>query len=803
MKLTKTTIATIALLLILSITVFVTITPSVNAEDVGTEAYLAVSPNPVGVNQWIYVTIWLMPLPPTNQDVFHELEVTITKPDGTTETKVMNTYTHGGNFFAFTPTEIGTYKFQMSYPGEHFDSRGLTYTSSTTPVTELVVQQAPVEHLPEVPPPTDYWTRPINPENREWWKISGNWLQRGYNATYMPSWPAAAVYNPYSQAVRSAHVMWTKEADLGGLVGGDFGTFAYYGGQSYEWKLTPPIIINGRLYYNAYKHDIYGAGFGLGGFVCVDLRTGEELWRNTEARIDVGQIYNYDSGNQHGALAYLGRFNGPNWEVYHAFTGELILTFEEAMSGGTIVYDDIGTMYAYFLDGQNDNLVMWNSTKAFDENGMILSPGTGVGLWRPQGGTYDWRKGIEMSVTLPHWDITIGGTTYYPAIRAISGDVIMATAGTWGQQKGHLGYSLKDGTMLWAFDRTSGDRSFDQVYAYGEGIYVQYDATNRQFVAYDLNTGLEKWVSDPGEYPWSTYYEEGGFIANGKLYHATYSGYVTAYDIMSGEIEWKFSSGDAGYETPFGTWPFFHGLIMADGVLYAAAGEHSPTMPLYKGEKLFAIDAETGEGIWNITGLYMLEAIADGYLLGVNAYDNRIYCYGKGPSETTVEAPLTAIPLGSNVMIRGTVTDQSAGAKDTPAISDKDMTEWMEYLYMQKPMPEHAQGVTVKVSAYDPNGNYQDIGTVTADAHGNFGMSWVPPVPGAYYILAEFEGSESYGSSSATTYFVVDPAPSPAQPIEPEPSEAPFITTEVAIIAAVAVAAVIAIVSYLVIKKRK
>ena len=205
--------------------------------------------------------------------------------------------------------------------------------------------------------------------------------------------------------------------------------------------------------------------------------------------------------------------------------------------------------------------------------------------------------------------------------------------------------------------------------------------------------------------------------------------------------------------------------------------------------------------------------IADGYIVTLNLYDNQIYCYGKGPSETTVTAPDTGMLLGSNVMIRGTVTDQSAGAAGTPAMSDEDMSVWMEYMYMQQPMPEDAQGVKVKLTAIDPNGNYQDIGYATTDAAGNFGKSWVPPVPGDYHITATFEGSASYGSSYDTTYFTVDQAPTAAQPMEPEsaateyeptePSEAPVITTELAIIVAVAIACIIGIVAFLALRKRK
>jgi hypothetical protein len=112
-------------------------------------------------------------------------------------------------------------------------------------------------------------------------------------------------------------------------------------------------------------------------------------------------------------------------------------------------------------------------------------------------------------------------------------------------------------------------------------------------------------------------------------------------------------------------------------------------------------------------------------------------------------------------MITGSVTDQSPGAEGTPAMSDEDMSAWMEYMYMQQPKPTDAKGVTVHLTSIDPNCNFQDIGEVTTDMWGNFGKSWVPPVPGEYIIMAEFEGSASYGSSSASAYIVVDPIPLP------------------------------------------
>ncbi len=87
--------------------------------------------------------------------------------------------------------------------------------------------------------------------------------------------------------------------------------------------------------------------------------------------------------------------------------------------------------------------------------------------------------------------------------------------------------------------------------------------------------------------------------------------------------------------------------------------------------------------------------------------------------------------------------------------------------------------------------------------YGNYGFTFTPAVEGQYMIMATFEGFGGYYGSTDTSYLAVGPAPSAAVPIEPEtPAAAPFITTELAIILAVVVA-VIGIVGYLVIKKRK
>ena len=94
---------------------------------------------------------------------------------------------------------------------------------------------------------------------------------------------------------------------------------------------------------------------------------------------------------------------------------------------------------------------------------------------------------------------------------------------------------------------------------------------------------------------------------------------------------------------------------------------------MWRGPNIRCINATDGEEIWNLlgfganggahlTGQYM--QIGDGKVVGLNYFDNKIYCIGKGRSATTVSAPQIVPAVGSSVMITGTVTDQ------TPALAD-------------------------------------------------------------------------------------------------------------------------------------
>jgi hypothetical protein len=188
--------------------------------------------------------------------------------------------------------------------------------------------------------------------------------------------------------------------------------------------------------------------------------------------------------------------------------------------------------------------------------------------------------------------------------------------------------------------------------------------------------------------------------------------------------------------------------------------------------------------------------IADGYLALTNEYDGYTYVYGKGQSSTSVAAPQTAVTLGQSIEITGTVLDQSPAQPGTPAIGDEYVGEWMDYIHSSRPKP-NAIGVPVSIDAYDPNGNFIHIGDVTSNVDGSFQKLWKPDVAGEYTIIASFKGTNSYGSSSASTGVGVVNAPEATSTPSgsSEVIQAPISTFEIAIMIAVIVAILIGVIN--------
>jgi len=511
--------------------------------------------------------------------------------------------------------------------------------------------------------------------------------------------------------------------------------------------------------------------------------------------------------------------------MFDAYTGNYICSIGNMTTvSGTSVYGKDGSILYYNIaniaprgEPADYYLQVWNTSRAiwYEETWRSNE----YWMWRPVlNMTYDGNNGYSLNVSMPD----VSGS-----IRAIrEGEFIIG--GTGGSNYPDKPFELgnlwalslepgKEGTLLW--NRTfTPPRSTAESTAYSagisgptvdpeDGVFHFEERITRQRWGYSLDTMELLWGPTEPEASMN-YYGMSDSIYQGKLLSSGYGGELIAYNITTGKVLWTYTAPNVGYESPYGNYPIGIACI-ADGKLYLTSSEHSPTQPLWRGSYLRCIDASNGEELWKINnwGMGMGSGagavIADGYIVSLNAYDNQIYCYGKGPSATTVEAPMTAVPLGDSVVIRGTVTDQSPGAPDTAAIADECQEDWMEYVYMQQGIPGDAIGVEVSLDAVDPNGNFVHIDTVRSDMGGMFKKMWTPDTEGEYTIIATFGGSKAYYSSYGETAIGVGPAPAPIQPIEPEePAEAPLITTEVAIIAVVIVA-VIGIVAYWALRKRK
>ena len=797
-----------------------------------TYAYIVVSPDPMGIGQTGFIVVWLDKVPPTaggtGGDRWTGFTIKVTKPDGTQQT-LGPFISDATSAYAtlFTPDQVGKYSFVFNFPGQvaslyhpetgaigvtGFASWGMdqyvndTYLPSSAS-TSINVQQNPVASPPTYPLPTSYWTRPIEGQNTAWSSISSNYLG-GANIIDK--------VQPSGEAPSSAHILWTKPYQDGGIVGGDYWSVpsaAYYTGLSYEGKFNNPIIMYGRLYYDSSLSD----GATNGPYTCVDLATGKTLWTNDAISPTFGNIYLYESMNQHGVIGdgYLVQTSGTTWMFYDARTGAALFNMTNVPSGfgggffggyGQGVLGSEGQINNYQFSITGQWLAMWSSA-AEPLTPLVATPGTTTDAYQYR----PLNKNANMSKAYM-WNVSMGSLPAGSSIMmAIPDDMILfstsVSTGFFGW--GTLPYtvtaiSLKPysrGQILWqkSYSPPTGNmtRSFGPFDATAR-VFTMTDKETMQWSGYSLDNGQLLW-GPVGNFRDFQYYGQvsnppaPGHAAYGNLYVGGYGGELHCFDMKTGAIKWIYNDTFSGDQTPWGLYTLFIAGI-ADGKVYCYSSEHSPNVPLYKGSEVRCIDAITGEEVWTLMSWYAIGSfgqspvpIADGKMVYLNVYDMQLYCIGKGSSAITVDAPATEISQGKSLLIRGTVTDVSVGAKQlieagkfnvVPAMSDASQGKWMEYLYMQKPMPTDAIGVSVKLTAIDPNGNSQEIGTAVSDLYGNYAIAWTPPVEGMYQVIATFEGSNSYYGAAQTTYFMVGPAPAVPEPTAtptatPQPTAAP------------------------------
>jgi len=809
-------------------------------------AYIVPAPNPVGVGQTVAIVMWIdTPLPSAavNNDIRrHDYTLTITAPDGSTETKAWDVVSDSTSVqsYLYTPSQVGTYTLKFDYAQQTYTWGGAYQNdifTAASKTTTLTVQEEP---LPEAtlsyPLPTEYWTRPIEGQNTDWWKISSNWLGRPYIFGAGASFGMPGGIQLDGTAPNSPHVMWTKPIQYGGVVGGsNVGVpgNVFYTGSSYNVRYSNPLIMYGTLYYQ----EPYGNAGGGGDYVAVDLRTGEELWRITPT-VGVpafGYLYDYESPNQHGILPNgalivpysiggiqtpWGIFGGtPAWAALDPRTGEPTSMNITNIPSGLGVAGPRGEYLMYTLTNLGNDthpnwyLAQWNSSKAFG-----FYAGFGPSGW--YSGTvdaslpscYDWN--ISITLGPGTWGIATDFLGTFPL--ASLDNIILLTQGGFGGHPGdYMGVVSTEGANITAvnLDTTKGARGnilWTEHYppAPGNntrgiqgwdtdvGVFIFWDKEDMALSGYSLADGKKLWSTTETVNDWM-FMPNSVLVAYGKAYWTGYGGITYCYDVKDGSLLWTYGNGgpgnstSSGLETPWGRYPTFVDVI-ADGKVYLSTTEHSANTPLYKDALFRCINATDGTEIWTMMGYATnmyggTDVVADGFFAFLNCYDMQIYCVGKGPSATKVTAAPKVSVHGSSVLVEGTVIDTAAGTEQeeqaarfphgVPAVSDESMSDWMEYVYMQKPRPTEVTGVEVVIEVLDPNNNYYEVGRTTSDASGMFHCAFTPEVPGEYTVIASFEGSESYWPSFAETAINVEEAPA-ATPA-PTPTPAPMTDTYV------------------------
>ncbi|MGD6808876.1 MAG: PQQ-binding-like beta-propeller repeat protein [Candidatus Bathyarchaeia archaeon] len=671
----------------------------------------------------------------------------------------------GAIFFYYEPDMAGNWSVTFTMPDQNLtdvsgtvlmkgcNSNTAYFTVQTEPVLAGLLNGYPWAELPNS---NTFWNYPINLNNREWNQISGDWLGSSSTGATVSN-PTCRLWQPYGSGPNTAHIVWDQSIRMGGLVGGDYGSISY-GAQG---DAINSVIMNGKVYVNLP---------GANKFECVDLTTGQVLY-TAAGSISYGlhlpgNAYTQSSYSETGNVVLQSSYgntptanlfgtSGTTWNYYDAYTGTLTRSIANASigfnpsNGMTAIYYLVdGTPLAYAITGAapNQNLVRWNMSKVASNN---------------------WPTGIEWQVPLPASMISqlnqtgargssSTGLNVYGV--ASDGSTLLVRAAP----NQYYGYSTTDGTSLWNLTLNYPAMQNEEISLYPTNAFIVFDPTAMTFKCYSMLNGNLLWESDTFSdstwaTTWTVYLTETS--DNNNFYAMFPDGTVRAYSLADGNEVWRSTAIDST-EYPNNVVPYVDNMVMVGGNIYICAGYSSfyRINPVSRFGMVVCVNATTGDITWTLNGGLRPSSAANGYVIATGDNDGNMYCIGKGPTSTTVTAQQQ---VGGSVLIQGAILDTSSASSSAdltamfpngvPAISDADMSTWMDYLHMQNSTllnnPPNCVGVPVTLSAIDPNGNAINVGTVTSDGSGHFAYQWTPTTEGLYTVYATFGGTNSYFSS--------------------------------------------------------
>ena len=206
--------------------------------------------------------------------------------------------------------------------------------------------------------------------------------------------------------------------------------------------------------------------------------------------------------------------------------------------------------------------------------------GTNYWQWRPQNqAVHDGRNGFSLNVSLNgqngkslpvqgsiRWvregiDI-VGGTagSNYDGKTIVQGNLwtlnLDPTKGPIGSLLANITFTPPAASSNLSYAGTRPGMMFESI-SVDDGVFIFRQDITRQYWGYSLETGQQLWESKPESqmqfYGLSSADDTG--IYQGKFFSYGYGGEVTAYNITTGDIVWKYIADEQGFESPYGNYP--------------------------------------------------------------------------------------------------------------------------------------------------------------------------------------------------------------------------------------------------------
>lgn len=284
------------------------------------------------------------------------------------------------------------------------------------------------------------------------------------------------------------------------------------------------------------------------------------------------------------------------------------------------------------------------------------------------------------------------------------------------------------GAQIWNFT-SIGQILYGATYVSGKlyfGTYTGTTAVKPIFYCLNATSAAVIWTKEWPITGGGTYM--GPAAAYGMLYVGNIKDYnLYALNQTNGATVWNYTY--PGNQYPYGA------PSVADGMVFQSTYASS------KGNNLYAFNAMTGALVWSYqlspigNGYTASPAIADGRLYIQNDNGGILYCFGDGPTTTSVSFISSKLTLNDTAWILGTLVDSSPANVGTPIA-----------------------GAEITLTYTKVGGVSTFIANVTTDSSGSFSYAWTPPSVGAYTVSASFAGETPMQPSSGTAMVQVEPA---------------------------------------------